>query len=373
MTRWEAFRFISDALQCALGRETVTIDAERVSWDAVLQLASEHVATPILAWALREAQPIPDEVRDYLNVTLDLNRRRNEIILDCLESALAVLNLARREPLLLKGAEAILDGGLYPDVSTRYLSDLDILVPKSRLTEASVALNKVDFHASPGSEPTKRWVRPPFHHLPPLIHDRQGVAIEVHQTISVWKFEPILPTVMAMDRRIKRSFRGSDYFVLCPTDRIIHNIVHSQLHHGRHEQGMVELRQLFELTLLVSKFGNVIDWQEVENRFRAADRLEALQSQAEIVRALFAVGLKTSGPDNPVYLRRLQSSIESPSPPPSLRRNSALTQITSDYFKNFLKNPLLAVNLLNPFWWPGRISSIWKMVRPDSPTTAGPK
>jgi hypothetical protein len=108
-----------------------------------------------------------------------------------------------------------------------------------------------------------------------------------------------------MDRRTKRSYRGLNFFVLCPTDRIIQNIVHSQLQHGRQELGLVVLRQLLELALLVSKFGDTIDWLEVERHFRAAGHLEVLQSQAKIVQTLFNVPLKISDPDNMMYLRRL--------------------------------------------------------------------
>src|SRR5271156_3147553 len=169
MRRWEAFRFISDALQSILRREALSIDADRISWDVVLQLASEHVVTPTLAWALKETRLIPEEVRDYLNITLDLNRRRNETILGCLEAALAALNSVGCEPLLLKGGATILEDGLYPDLSVRYLNDLDILVPKSRLSDASAALSKIDFHVMPAHENIEH-----AHHLPALVHDGTG-------------------------------------------------------------------------------------------------------------------------------------------------------------------------------------------------------
>jgi hypothetical protein len=316
MTRWEAFGFISNALQSILRREALSIDADRISWDVVLQLASEHVVTPTLAWALKDAPGIPEEVRDYLNITLDLNHRRNESTVDCLEAALAALNSVGCEPLLLKGGAAILEDGLYPDLSVRYLVDLDILVPEPRLSDASVALSKIDFHVMP--EEDRRWVRVNVkhpHHLPALVHRSTGVLIELHRTVSLAKFEPILPTVTALQRRVERNLRDLDFFVLCPSDRIIHNIVHSQLFHRHYEQGSVELRQLFELALLTIKFGDEIDWKEVENRFRMTGHLEILQSHSALLHAVFSVHLKIGGQDNPNFLLRLQSKIESPATP----------------------------------------------------------
>jgi hypothetical protein len=312
MRRWEAFRFISNALQSILRRKTLSIEADRISWDVVLQLASEHFVTPTLAWALKDTRGIPEEVRDYLNITLDLNHRRNETIVDCLKAASSALNSVGCEPLLLKGGAAILADELYPDLSVRYLADLDILVPKARLSDASVALSKIDFHVMPESD--RRWVRVDVrhaHHLPALVHGGTGVAIELHRTISLAEFEPILPTVTALQRRVECNFRDIDFFVLCPTDRIIHNIVHSQLLHRHYEEGTVELRQLFELALLAIKFGEAIDWQEVENRFRRTGHLEILQSHSALLHAVFSVRLKIGGQDNPNFLLRIQSKIES--------------------------------------------------------------
>jgi len=367
MTRWEAFCFISDALRSMMARETPSIVAERISWDDVVQLASEHVVTPALAWALREARPIPDEIRDYLDVTLDLNRRRNETILDCLEPALAALNSAGCEPLLLKGGAALVDR-LYPDLSVRYLTDLDILVPESRLLDASAALNKVDFHPVP--DPTRRWARENLlasHHLPALFHERAGVSIELHRTVSLREFEPILSTAGVLERRDERKFRGLDLFVPCPTDRIIHNIVHSQLHHPGYKRGIVSLRQLFELALLALKFAEEIDWQQVENRFRTTGHLEVIQRHTVFLRHFFSIHLTMSGPDNPAILAYLQSSIETPS------GDITALQIISEYFSNFLQSPSLALNFLNPFWWPARISSVRKRMRPDRTTLVGPE
>ena len=57
MTRWEALSFISDTLRSMLpGRPLSALEAENVSWDVVLELASEHAVTPTLAWALRRAE-----------------------------------------------------------------------------------------------------------------------------------------------------------------------------------------------------------------------------------------------------------------------------------------------------------------------------
>jgi hypothetical protein len=32
------------------------------------------------------------------------------------------------------------------------------------------------------------------------------------------------------------------------------------------------------------------------------------------------------------------------------------------YFKNFARDPLLAINFLNPRWWPNRLRGIWRFL-----------
>jgi len=374
MTRWEAFSFISDTLRSMLlGRPLSAPEAENVSWDVVLQLASEHTVTPTLAWALRRADSIPAEVRDYLSTTLELNCRRNRNMLDGLELAVAALNSADCQPVLLKGGAALLDEGLYPDVSMRYLCDLDILVPLSHLHDAAIALKRIGFQAVPEPTVPKRWVRPlrlPLgHHLPPLLYGETGVVVELHRTITPQKFDSLLSATSGIEHQSKRKFRGLELSVLAPTDRIVHNIVHSQLHHGQHKRGAIDLRQLFELGLLTVKFGREIDWQDVESRFRGAGYLEVLQHHVELLQTIFSVPSVISTPRNPEVLGRLQSSVELTAPP--ITQGDTFTRVVSGYVYYFLRKPLLAANLMNPFWWPGRISAIRKRMRPDAPTWEG--
>ena len=295
-------------------------------------------------------------------------------MLDGLELAVAALNSADCQPVLLKGAAALLDEGLYPDVSMRYLCDLDILVPLSRLHDAAIALKRIGFQAVPEPTVPKRWVRPRpqpghLHHLPPLLYGETGVVIELHRTITLQQFDSLLPATSGIEHQSKRKFRGLELCVLAPTDRIVHNIVHSQLHHGQHKRGAIDLRQLFELGLLAVKFGREIDWQDVESRFLGAGYLEVLQNHVEILQTIFSVPSVISTPHNPEVLKRLQSSVGLTAAP--ITQGDTFTRVVSGYLYYFLRNPLLATNLMNPFWWPGRISAIRRRMRPDAPTREG--
>ena len=111
-------------------------------WEDLIRTAAAEFRVPALNCRLREI-PIasPPEVSDFLAIVEEMNRERNERILDEARSIASLLNQPGIEPVLLKGA-AYLVGNVYPDVGCRYLCDLDVLIPASRLNEAGEVLEK---------------------------------------------------------------------------------------------------------------------------------------------------------------------------------------------------------------------------------------
>jgi hypothetical protein len=51
--------------------------------------------------------------------------------------------------------------------------------------------------------------------------------------------------------------------------------------------------------------------------------------------------------------------------PPDVVRLSVWTKLgtlSEVYFKSFARDPLLAINFLNPRWWPNRLRGIWRLL-----------
>ncbi|MCG6863147.1 MAG: nucleotidyltransferase family protein [Chromatiaceae bacterium] len=144
MSRLDSFLFLCRCLapNDADSVLVTEIRSGRLSWEQVVAIASGHLVTPILYWSLEKKGllgELPEELCSYLEAIFDLNRQRNQQILDQLVEVAALLNTLGVEIVLLKGA-ASLAADLYGDMGVRCLSDLDLLVPQDALKDCVCAL-----------------------------------------------------------------------------------------------------------------------------------------------------------------------------------------------------------------------------------------
>src|SRR6185436_1595897 len=113
----------------------------------------------------------PPEVRGCLETLLELNGRRNRLMLQALEGAVASLNGAAIAPVLLKGAAALAED-LYPDPGMRIVGDLDLLVREAEVDGAVAALEKAGF----GVGTARQSFDADPHHLPLRVHAESRVG-----------------------------------------------------------------------------------------------------------------------------------------------------------------------------------------------------
>lgn len=150
--------------------------------------------------------------------------------------------------LLLKGA-AYVAGGL-PTAQGRFFSDVDILVPKSRLGEVEAELLRHGWMGTHHSAYDQRYYREWMHELPPLVHIRRQSALDVHHAIAPetarWRTDSACLWAQA------QALPGdTGYRVLAPVDMVLHSMVHlflnEELSHG--------LRDLADIDQLLRHFG----------------------------------------------------------------------------------------------------------------------
>jgi hypothetical protein len=305
--------------------------------------------------ALRDVAGVPNDVRDYFEAVLLMNGKRNTTLYSALREIISELNDIDAEPVVLKGALTLLEG-LYPDRSARVVGDIDLLVKKGALHRASSRLIALGYRVQTPDLPTKRWFtaapmrEAPSHHLPVQIHERTGIGVELHHELFLPPYQALLSSPGAIDRRHRVTQSGLTYAVLHPTDRVIHNVAHAQLHHPRHEDGGIELRQLVELALIARAFAAEIDWAEVDARFEATGYGNIVRDQRALASSLLGCELPGSLGDPFRCLDRLRRFIVAP----PMQGGPAV--VMKGYWRGFLENPARAVNLLNPMWWPQRLS-----------------
>lgn len=149
--------------------------------------------------------------------------------------------------ILLKGAAYVMAG--LPSASGRVFADLDILVPKARLSEVESALMQCGWTSATLDAYDQRYYRQWMHELPAMQHMHRGTALDVHHTILP-PTSRLHPDAAAL---IADSVEVPDWpgvRTLAPSDMVLHSAAHL-FHEGEADN---LLRDLSDLDLLMRHF-----------------------------------------------------------------------------------------------------------------------
>jgi len=189
--------------------------------------------------------------------------------------------------ILLKGAAYVMAG--LPCAQGRLAADVDILVPKEHLTLVEQALRRHGWETVELDDYDQQYYRRWMHELPPLRHRLRGTVVDLHHAIlpetSRLKPDPVKLFANA------RPLEGTPFFVLAPTDMVLHSAAHA-FHDGELSNS---LRDLLDLHDLLGHFGKDPQFWEA---------LPPRAQELDLSRPLFYA------------LRYTQRFLETPVPPP---------------------------------------------------------
>jgi len=128
-------------------------------------------------------------------------------------------------------------------------ADVDILVPKHRLDQATSALEQQGWRFLPLDSYDEKYYREWMHELPPMVHEHRQAALDVHHTIlpRTGRLAPDAGRLLAM----AESSREEGVSTLCPPHMVLHACVHL------FQDGEVSgaLRDLVDIAGLLQHFG----------------------------------------------------------------------------------------------------------------------
>jgi Uncharacterised nucleotidyltransferase len=235
------------------------VRSRRIEWERVVGLASAQFVLPALAAGLKDlalTATLDEELGAFLDAVHAANSERNGELRDELAAAVAVLNRAGIEPVLLKGAIRLADG-LYPDDGWRMLQDLDLLLPKASLAAAIGAFEAAGYTAC-GSDGAIR---------------RPGGACQIDLHTELFptpKPGRLLPAEEILARARRIALGAGRARIPSVEHQLVHLIGHSQVRHFGHAFGRIALRDRLEAAALVHWGRETLDWQAVLARFAAA-------------------------------------------------------------------------------------------------------
>jgi hypothetical protein len=207
-------------------------------------------------------EDLPDELKCYLSGLHNLNLQRNILIKQQAEEIIRSLNEIGIEPILLKGA-ALLFTNAFNDFGARILADLDIMVLEADVEKSWKILSAAGYKTHDPDAPVDTWA----HHLPPMLRDGEPAAIELHtQLFSRYDGKMLLTAADCFEEAVTIKTKSLCFKILSPNHFIIHNIVHSEVHHRHFYSGIISLRRLLDLAVISDVQPNAIDWKSIEDK-----------------------------------------------------------------------------------------------------------
>jgi hypothetical protein len=159
-----------------------------VDWDAVVKVSTGHFVFPALYCNLKRAHflhYLPEELVNYMVHITDLNRERNQKIIDQAKEINTLLLANNITPIFLKGTGNLLEG-LYEDIAERMVGDIDFIVSKEEY------LKTVEIFLNLGFETVVKDENhfPQFKHYPRLFKNvAESIAgIEIHKELLSEKY-----------------------------------------------------------------------------------------------------------------------------------------------------------------------------------------
>jgi hypothetical protein len=262
---------------------------------ALLAVARHWQVTPPLWRSLRAQSGLDPSLAHELRQDYWENVRANAHWTRAAEEIVGRLNRLGVEPLLLKGAGQLFDppGG---HAGTRYLVDLDLLVPIGRDEACQEALIAAGFSAA------EAWDSPGHHHWPKLRRSSEDglppVVVEIHRYPRFGG--NLRETREFLADSVAHAVPGGRCRLLSTTHRLLLNAVHALgpcegglhwavLRAERHDAiEQVNLRQLLDFAELATLRHDSFRWPDL---LASADRMGVrwdLQQWAYLARTLMA-------------------------------------------------------------------------------------
>lgn len=248
----EALLFTGKCLTLGIQSDMVseireTIRNGSVEWEKIVKLSSGHLVLPALFIQLQRAEllnELPDDLIEYMNSLTQLNRERNQQILNQVNDISFVLNRNQIFPIYLKGVAHLLLP-LYEDIGERMVGDIDFLMEEANM------LKTVELLVKEGYTPMAKYypdMLSTIKHYPRLANYKYPAAVEVHIRITRPPHDKKLS--YGEINKDKQLLPSGTAYALSDHHQIIHNMMHAQIDNKAFSSGTISLRAIYDLLYL---------------------------------------------------------------------------------------------------------------------------
>ncbi|WP_300398267.1 nucleotidyltransferase family protein [uncultured Sphingobium sp.] len=240
---------MSAALLVRALRQPATVEhLDAAQWNGLIAAAKAERLIATLAWRV-EGMRLPEPVQPILrDARMDAAREARQALWEADRAAAALAPIGVRL-VVLKGT-AYAAAGLVAGQG-RFIGDLDILVPRSAMSQVEPALMAAGWEWVKEDAYDDAYYRQWMHELPPMIHVERDRMIDVHHTILPLTARPKPDADALLADAVPA---GENVWTLSPEDRVIHAAAH-MLADGDLQGG---LRNLWDIHCLCSEGGRAV-------------------------------------------------------------------------------------------------------------------
>jgi hypothetical protein len=230
-------------------------------WPGIISDAHDHLLLPAV-WPRVEAlgltRQIPPAVAQLLQTTAALSLERNQRILAEATHIAKLLNDIGIQPVALKGL-AFLLAGIYPNLGSRHLQDIDLLIPEADIPRALEHLRQQGFHPSDADELVL------FRHHAAALQRPNSPQVELHHSVGTRICRRLLPAAEIFRDAQPFELDGAHFLLPSATHLASHLVLHAQLLNIYRDTIFPRLRGLYDLQLLSQT--TTVDWHQLVRRY----------------------------------------------------------------------------------------------------------
>lgn len=287
---------LSEIISPSSEREKIKQDilSESIDWLSVVEIANTHFLTAALYYSLLDKDLLnlisDEELIAYLEHIYVINLERNQRIIEQSKEITHVLLKKGIKPVFLKGTASLLQND-YRDVGMRFLSDIDFCLFKNDFTQAKEQLVSLGYIPNMEDVGIKDIER--HHHWWPMYHPNWEMVIEMHQFILTFPYSHLIE---CNENTCEGSTYDQDMTILSPTYRLIHTYIHSDIVDRSYALKKMDLRQLYEMSMIIDNHKSQINWSYIEDFFKTHKMWDTFNYKLCLINELYKV-------DSPILIQ----------------------------------------------------------------------
>jgi hypothetical protein len=246
------------------------LKSNNIDWDAVVKVSTSHYVFPALYCNLKRANflhYVPQDLLAYMKHITDLNRERNQQIIEQAKEINELLLVNNITPIFLKGTGNLLEG-LYEDIGERMVGDIDFIFSKEDYPKVIEVLTIFGYSKVHDTS----YDFPSFKHYPRLQKKNRIVAVEIHKELLIEKYADEFNYIIVE----KDTQTINDVNVMSFDNQLALSIIANQINDSGIHYKSFALRNAYDVfliskrTIAINAFGKFINLKNPLNCFLAS-------------------------------------------------------------------------------------------------------